>query len=227
MYPVTFLYRIDIVSVDSQSWKNEGGKNSVCYISNDTSGTKSTESVSNIILWLLPWFNVQEPNTYPFYFYFRLYLTLRLWFISAEPGAITVTASDVLQRAKWGIKKKGNEKYKDQYSSGPFPVPVEVTRRSLSPPPARCSVVPFNLSREVETFSCLLTSLPYQQVSRDGARGGRVSRREGRKSLESVILSVCFCLACSPTIGFQCGVLSGRFLVQNDRLFGRHFVAPL
>lgn len=113
-----------------------------------------------------------------------------------------MTVSDVFQRCKWGEKE--NKKYKDQYSSGPFPVPVEVTRRSLSPPPPRCCAVPFNLSREVETFSCLLTSLPYQQVSGDRARGGRVSRSEERKSLESVILSVCFCLACFPTICFQC-----------------------
>lgn len=100
-------------------------------------------------------------------------------------------------------EKKGNKKYKDQYSSlyrwkwQGVPCP---------PPPPRRRAVPFNLSREVETFSCLLTSLPYQQVSGDGARGGQVSRSEGRKSLGSVILSVCFCLACFPTIGFQHGV---------------------
>lgn len=41
---------------------------------------------------------------------------------------------------------------------------VEVTRRSLYFTP-RSTTVLLNLSRETKTFSCLLTSLPYQQVS--------------------------------------------------------------
>lgn len=73
-----------------------------------------------------------------------------------------------------------------------------MTRRSLYFTP-RSTTVPLNLSREAETFSCLLTSLPYQQVSWDTAWGGGESHSGGKQSLECVILSVCFCSASFPT----------------------------
>ena len=84
------------------------------------------------------------------------------------------------------------------------PVLVEVTGRLShrplpSPPPRRSTTVPVNLSREAKAFSRLLTSLPYQQVSRDTAWGGRVSRSCEKQSRECVILSVSFCSACFPT----------------------------
>lgn len=73
-----------------------------------------------------------------------------------------------------------------------------MTRCSLYFTP-RSTTVPLNLSREVKTFSCLLTSLPYQQVSGDTAWGGGESHSGGKQSLECVILSVCFSSACFPT----------------------------
>lgn len=83
-----------------------------------------------------------------------------------------------------------------------LPVLVEVTGRSFHRRPLphkRSTTVPLNLSREAKAFSCLLTSLPYQQVSRDTAWGGRVSRSCEKQSRECVIPSVPFCSACFPT----------------------------
>lgn len=81
----------------------------------------------------------------------------------------------------------------------------------------RSTAVPLNLSREAKTFSCLLTSLPYQQVSWDTAWGGEESHSGGKQSLECVILSVCFCSACFPTtVCIWCRRLSvAEDLLQN------------
>lgn len=81
----------------------------------------------------------------------------------------------------------------------------------------RSTAVPLNLSREAKTFSCLLTSLPYQQVSWDTAWGGEESHSAGKQSLECVILSVCFCSACFPTtVCIRCRRLSvAEDLLQN------------
>lgn len=112
-------------------------------------------------------------------------------------------SSDLFRASIWQtrsaseVNKEGTRSTKTDIVLA-FPVLVEVTRRSLYFTP-RSTTVPLNLSREAKTFSCLLTSLPYQHVSWDIAWGGGELHSSGKQSLECVILSVCFCSACFPT----------------------------
>lgn len=134
-----------------------------------------------------------------------------------------MTASDVFTAFLWQSKsasevnKKGTRSTKTDIVLA-FSCAGGSDKAFLFPLP-RCTAVLFNLSREVKTFSCLLTSLPYQQVSRDTARGGGVSHSEGRKTKSRVCHPVClFLLGRLPNYMFlvSASVWSGRFLAQND-----------
>lgn len=98
-----------------------------------------------------------------------------------------------------------------RYSS----VLVEVTRRSLCVT-LRGTTVPLNLSREAKTFSCLLTSLPCQQVSRDTAWGGGVSHSAEKQSR-----------VCHPVCLFLLGLFPNYVFLVSTSVWSRRLPAKL